>query len=136
MNFDTFHYPLSSVTRISSRFGLRRHPIFKERRMHAGMDIPKPYGTSVYPARSGTVIEAGWRPGYGMVVIIRHTGGWTTRYGHMSKILVKPGDLVQRGRSVIGKVGSTGDSTGPHLHFEVRNPGGDAVNPSAKIGRR
>ncbi|MCX5795669.1 MAG: M23 family metallopeptidase [Elusimicrobia bacterium] len=136
INFDTYHYPVNSVHRLSSRFGLRRHPISHERRRHVGIDIPKPYGTPVYPARSGVVVEAGWREGYGMLVIIRHPDGFSTRYGHMSKILVKVGQLVQRGKTLIGKVGSTGNSTGPHLHFEVRNRNGDPVNPSQKIGRR
>ncbi|MFA6002634.1 MAG: M23 family metallopeptidase [Elusimicrobiota bacterium] len=134
INFDTYHYPVNSP-RLSSRFGVRRHPIFRERRMHVGIDIAKPYGTPVYSARSGIVLEAGWREGYGMLVIIRHADGFTTRYGHMSKISVVPGQVVQRGKTMIGRVGSTGNSTGPHLHFEVRNRNGAPVNPSAKIGR-
>ncbi|HAM34652.1 MAG TPA: hypothetical protein DEB40_02900 [Elusimicrobia bacterium] len=136
VNFDTYHFPVVSVPRLSSRFGMRRHPVYRERRMHQGIDIPKPYGTPVYPARSGTVIEAGWREGYGMLVILRHSDGYTTRYGHMSKILVNVGQVVQRGKTLIGKVGSTGDSTGPHLHFEVRDRDGKPINPSVKIGRR
>ncbi|MDD5658045.1 MAG: M23 family metallopeptidase, partial [Elusimicrobia bacterium] len=84
MVWDTFHYPVSRITRISSRFGTRRHPIYKQRLMHVGLDIPKPYGTPVFPARSGVVVETGWRGGYGMLVVIRHAGGWTTRYGHLS----------------------------------------------------
>ena len=136
--FDTFHYPVASVTRLSSRFGMRRHPITGARRVHLGIDIPKPYGTPVYPARSGTVVETGWHEGYGLLVIIRHSDGWTTRYGHLSKIAkdIKPGARVQRGKTLIGKVGSTGLATGPHLHFEVRDRSGRPVNPSAKIGRR
>ncbi|MBI5239202.1 MAG: M23 family metallopeptidase [Elusimicrobia bacterium] len=136
INFDTYHYPVTSVQRLSSRFGLRRHPISHERRKHVGIDIPKPYGTPVYPARSGIVVEAGWREGYGMLVIIRHPDGFSTRYGHLSKITVKDGQLVQRGKTLIGKVGSTGNSTGPHLHWEVRDRHGNPVNPSQKIGRR
>ncbi len=134
--FDTFHYPVSSVTRLSSRFGLRRHPIYGDRRMHAGIDIPKPYGTPVYPARSGIVIETGWKEGYGLLVIVRHSDGWTTRYGHLSKIEAHVGQEVQRGKTLLGKVGATGHATGPHLHFEVRDRSGKPVNPSAKIGRR
>ena len=136
VNFDTYHYPVVSVSRLSSRFGMRKHPVLGARRMHLGIDIPKPYGTPVFPARSGIVVDAGWREGYGMLVIIRHPDGFSTRYGHMSKILVKVGQLVQRGKTLIGKVGSTGISTGPHLHFEVRDRSGKPVNPSYKIGRR
>lgn len=138
INFDTYRFPFESQSwpRISSRFGYRTHPIRKVKRMHEGLDIPKPHGTPIYPARSGRVIRAGWHDGYGMVVDIQHTDGWTTRYGHMSKIYVKNGDLVARGRTMIGRVGSTGLSSGPHLHFEVRDRAGRAVNPTAKIGKR
>ncbi|MDX6770233.1 MAG: M23 family metallopeptidase [Elusimicrobiota bacterium] len=138
INFDTYRFPFESQSwpRISSRFGYRYHPVRKVRKLHEGLDIPKPYGTPVYAARSGRVIRAGWHDGYGMVVDIRHSDGWTTRYGHMSKIHVKAGELVARGKTMIGRVGSTGISTGPHLHFEVRDRSGRAVNPSAKIGKR
>ncbi len=138
VSFDTYHFPFASQAppRISSRFGSRYHPILKRRRMHEGLDIPKPYGTPVYPARSGRVLDAGWNEGYGQLVIIKHNNGETTRYGHLSKIMVKPGDLVQSGKTMIGRVGSTGISTGPHLHFEVRDKNGKAVNPTQKIGRR
>ena len=138
INFDTYRFPFESQSwpRISSRFGSRYHPVLKRRRMHDGLDIPKPYGTPVYPARSGRVLEAGWNEGYGQLVIIKHNNGETTRYGHLSKILVRPGDMVQRGKTLIGRVGSTGISTGPHLHFEVRDRNGKAVNPSQKIGKR
>lgn len=137
INFDTYRYPFESQSvRISSRFGSRYHPVLKRRRMHDGLDIPKPYGTPIYPARSGRVVEAGWHDGYGQLVVIKHNNGETTRYGHMSKTMVKVGDLVQRGKTMIGRVGSTGISTGPHLHFEVRDRNGKAVNPQAKIGKR
>jgi murein DD-endopeptidase MepM/ murein hydrolase activator NlpD len=138
VNFDTYRFPFESQAfpRISSRFGSRYHPVLKRRRMHDGLDIPKPYGTPVYPARSGRVTEAGWNEGYGQIVIIKHNNGETTRYGHMSKTTVKVGDLVQRGKTMIGRVGSTGISTGPHLHFEVRDKNGKPVNPTTKIGRR
>ena len=82
------------------------------------------------------MIDAGWNEGYGQLVVIKHNNGETTRYGHMSKIMVKPGDIVQRGKTMIGRVGSTGISTGPHLHFEVRDRNGKALNPTAKIGKR
>lgn len=138
INFDTYRVPFETQSwgRISSRFGYRFHPVKRIRKLHEGLDIPKPYGTPIYPARSGRVIQAGWHDGYGMIVIIQHSDGWTTRYGHMSKINVKNGEMVARGKTMIGRVGSTGISTGPHLHFEVRDRSGKAVNPTAKIGRR
>lgn len=138
ISFDTYRFPFESAgwARISSRFGSRLHPVTKVRRFHEGLDLPKPWGTPVYPSRSGVVIEAGWRGGYGQIVVIRHSDGYTTRYGHLSKINVKVGQAVQRGRTMIGRVGSTGLSTGPHLHFEVRDRAGRAVNPGSKIGRR
>lgn len=138
VNFDTYRFPFESQAfpRISSRFGSRYHPVLKRRRMHDGLDIPKPYGTPIYPARSGRVLEAGWHDGYGQLVIIKHNNGETTRYGHMSKTMVRVGDMVQRGKTMIGRVGSTGISTGPHLHFEVRDKNGKPVNPTTKIGKR
>ncbi len=138
MSFDTYRFPFREAGwhRISSRFGNRFHPILGRRKFHEGLDLPKPWGTPVYPARSGIVAEAGWREGYGLLVVIRHTDGATTRYGHLSKVHVKPGMVVQRGKSLIGRVGSTGLSTGPHLHFEVRDKHGRAINPQSKIGRR
>ena len=138
VSFDTYRFPFQGFGwgRISSRFGSRYHPILKRVRFHDGLDIAKPSGTSVLPARSGKVIDAGWTEGYGLLIVIRHSDGATTRYGHLSKIYVKPGDVVQRGRTLIGRVGSTGLSTGPHLHFEVRDRNGRALNPGTKIGRR
>jgi murein DD-endopeptidase MepM/ murein hydrolase activator NlpD len=137
VNFDTYRFPFESQVRprISSAFGYRFHPILHRARMHDGLDIPKPYGTPVYPARSGRVVEAGWHEGYGQLIEIRHFNGETTRYGHLSKIYIRPGDIVQRGKTMIGRVGSTGLSTGPHLHFEVRDKNGKPVNPSATIGQ-
>jgi murein DD-endopeptidase MepM/ murein hydrolase activator NlpD len=135
-HFDSYHYPVASVTRFSSRYGMRYHPLLHTKRMHLGVDIPKPYGTPVRPARNGVVVDAGWHEGYGLLVVLRHVDGWTTRYGHLSKILVKVGQVVYREKTVIGKVGSTGISTGPHLHFEVRDRNGQPINPTTKIGRR
>jgi murein DD-endopeptidase MepM/ murein hydrolase activator NlpD len=136
--WDTYRFPFSGWGwgRISSRFGARYHPLLKRTKFHEGLDIAKPWGTPVYPARSGKVVEAGWTEGYGQLLVIRHSDGATTRYGHLSKIYVKVGDIVQRGKTLIGRVGSTGLSTGPHLHFEVRDRSGRAVNPGSKIGRR
>lgn len=137
VRFDTYRFPFQSASwpRISSGFGYRFHPILHRMRFHDGFDIPKPYGTPVYPARSGRVTMAGWHEGYGMLIEIRHPNGESTRYGHLSKIYVKMGDRVERGRTLIGRVGSTGISTGPHLHFEVRDKHGNPVNPKTAIGR-
>jgi murein DD-endopeptidase MepM/ murein hydrolase activator NlpD len=138
VNFNTYRFPFESQARprISSRFGNRFHPVLRRYRYHEGLDIPKPYGTPVYAARSGRVIEAGWHEGYGQLIEVRHFNGESTRYGHLSKIYVKPGDVVQRGKTMIGRVGSTGISTGSHLHFEVRDSNGRALDPNKVIGRR
>lgn len=105
--------------RVSSPFGYRIHPIFKVRKMHTGIDLSASFGTSIHAADSGVVIQAGWRGGYGKTVVVSHGSGLTTLYAHQSTILVSVGEAVSQG-DVIGKVGSTGYSTGPHLHFEVR----------------
>ena len=113
--------------RITSSFGLRMHPLLGFMRMHKGMDIAAPYGAPIYAAIDGAVAFAGRNAGYGKFVKLVHGGGIASGYGHMSRIAVSPGSRVARGQ-VIGYVGSTGMSTGPHLHWEVwRN--GQAVNP-------
>jgi murein DD-endopeptidase MepM/ murein hydrolase activator NlpD len=104
--------------RFTSNYGYRRHPIFGDRRFHTGIDIAAPTGTSVAAAKEGTVIFAGWKSGYGNCIIIKHQFGYTTLYGHLSRISVRVGQWVSQGQT-IGRVGSTGNSTGPHLHFEV-----------------
>ena len=105
--------------RLSSRFGMRMHPISKVWKMHNGIDVSASSGTNIVAADSGSVTYAGWRGGYGLCTIVSHGNGLATLYAHQSQILVSSGHAVQKGQ-VIGKVGSTGYSTGPHLHFEVR----------------
>lgn len=117
--------------KITSSFGTRVHPIFKRKIFHSGVDIGVPYGTPIKAANSGRVMFVGWYNGYGKVVILDHgkINGvpTTTLYAHMSQTLAKQGSNVAKGQ-VIGKVGTTGYSTGPHLHFEVRQ-NGNPVNP-------
>ena len=108
--------------RIGSEFGMRKHPILGLVRLHAGGDIGAPSGTIIYAPADGVVIIAGIRGGYGNTTVIDHGHSLGTLYGHQSQILVSPGQTVKRG-DPIGKVGSTGLSTGPHLHFETRIKG-------------
>ncbi len=114
--------------RITSGFGLRVHPILKTSRMHNGIDYGASAGTAIRAAGSGTVVWAGPRGGYGNAVIIDHGNTLATLYAHQSRVAVSVGSVVQRGQT-IGYVGSTGFSTGPHLHFEVRRLG-TPVNPT------
>lgn len=136
LDLDTYRVPLPYLPRISSRYGNRYHPIHKKVMFHSGIDIPMKIGTPVYPSRSGTVVFTGWLGGYGYVVDVKHSDGYITRYGHLSKIGVEKGAKVQKGRSLLGRVGSTGTSTGPHLHFEILTNTGRSVNPTAKFGRK
>jgi murein DD-endopeptidase MepM/ murein hydrolase activator NlpD len=112
---------------IVSGFGYRSHPIYGSRRLHTGIDLDADSGDPIYAAGAGVVLSAGWRGGYGNCVVIDHGGGIGTLYGHMSSLGVSTGDTVGQGTR-IGAVGSTGASTGPHLHFEVRT-NGEPVNP-------
>jgi murein DD-endopeptidase MepM/ murein hydrolase activator NlpD len=121
-----FAYPSDAPT--SSPFGWRMHPVLGYRRFHAGLDFAASYGSTIRAADSGTVIFAGWYGGYGKAVIINHGKGITTLYGHTSELYVTEGQGVQRGQA-IAAVGSTGLSTGPHLHFEVRRDG-TPINPA------
>lgn len=107
---------------ITSGFGYRRHPILGRSRLHAGVDIGAGHGAAVYAASEGEVFFASWRGGYGRCIILLHGGGMSTLYGHLSRIDVSAGQRVRRGQR-IGAVGSTGLSSGPHLHFEVRRNG-------------
>ncbi|MHC5742485.1 MAG: murein hydrolase activator EnvC family protein [Nostoc sp.] len=119
-------YPSDAST--SSPFGWRVHPILGYRRFHAGLDFAASYGSKIRAADSGRVIFAGWYGGYGRAVIIDHGNGITTLYGHTSELYVSEGQAVERGQA-IAAVGSTGFSTGPHLHFEVRR-NGTPVDPA------
>jgi murein DD-endopeptidase MepM/ murein hydrolase activator NlpD len=128
--------PIEGGGRLTSRFGMRVHPIFKSRRMHTGVDFAARTGTPIYASGDGVVEKAGWVSGYGKKVEIRHVNGFETGYGHMSRIAdgMKPGTRVRQGQ-VIGYVGSTGNSTGPHLHFEIK-VNGRVVDPlSVKLPR-
>jgi murein DD-endopeptidase MepM/ murein hydrolase activator NlpD len=109
--------------RLTSGFGLRMHPIHAYARYHRGLDIGAPSGTPIVAAIDGTVVRAGWAGGYGNQVRLSHNGGLGTSYSHMSRIAVAPGTRVRQGQ-VIGYVGSTGLSTGPHLHYEMYRNGG------------
>ncbi|MBE9138700.1 peptidoglycan DD-metalloendopeptidase family protein [Nodosilinea sp. LEGE 07088] len=112
---------------ISSGFGNRRHPILGYNRFHAGIDFAASYGSTIRAADSGQVIFSGWYGGYGQTVIIDHGGGLSTLYAHASRLVVSEGQTVQQGQA-IAAVGSTGLSTGPHLHFEVRR-NGNPIDP-------
>lgn len=115
------------LTRTASGFGWRIDPIYRTRRFHAGMDFSAPVGTDIFATGNGTITKAGWQQGYGNAVVINHGFGYVTLYGHMYKTLVRPGQKVKRG-DIIGLVGSTGKSTGPHLHYEVHYKG-QIMNP-------
>ena len=118
-----YTYPLPSGYRyVTSKFGYRNHPVTGVYKLHTGVDISAPNGTAIYAAQSGTVIIAGYSSAWGNYVVINHGGGITTLYAHMSKILTTKGATVSAGTQ-IGRVGSTGYSTGNHLHFEVRQNG-------------
>jgi murein DD-endopeptidase MepM/ murein hydrolase activator NlpD len=129
-------YPLTNPAPITSRFGWRTHPLTGNRRFHSGLDIGAPSGSPVVATGAGTVISAGWNGGYGKAVIIQHSDTQQTLYGHLSEVSVQAGQTIAQG-TVIGLVGSTGNSTGPHLHFESRMPNiagvWSAVDPSQEI---
>ncbi|MCP4132272.1 MAG: peptidoglycan DD-metalloendopeptidase family protein [bacterium] len=120
-----FRSPLGG--RLSSFFGKRKHPIFRNKSFHNGIDIAARTGTAVGASRAGRVIATGWMGGYGKAVVIVHSNGYKTLYGHLSRITTRPGRKVKAG-SLIGRVGSTGWSTGPHLHFTLWQ-NGKLLNP-------
>lgn len=121
---------------LSSPFGSRTDPLLGTPAFHSGLDFRAPFGASIHATAAGVVVKAGWNGGYGQMVEIDHGNGLTTRYAHLSEVKVNDGEKVAAG-AVIGKAGSTGRSTGPHLHYEVRRKG-DAVDPIRflKAGKR
>lgn len=124
-----FIWPVNGV--ITSPFGYRTHPIFGTTIYHSGIDIGVDEGTPVHAADAGVVVEADWISGYGYAVVIDHGNGLSTLYGHNSSLAVSAGQSVSQGE-VIAYAGSTGNSTGPHVHFEVRS-NGDPVDPMAYL---
>lgn len=120
-------WPTPGCSRITSPYGMRKHPVLNVKKMHHGIDIAAPYNARVIAANSGTIITAKYHSVYGNYIVINHGGGMATLYAHLNKILVKVGAVVSKGQE-IGKVGSTGMSTGAHLHFEVKENSNN-VNP-------
>ena len=117
----------------SARGGFTQTLEARLRHAHAGVDLAARIGTAILASSAGRVRHAGWRGGYGLLVEVEHAGGLTTRYAHLSRIAVVPGQAIAKG-TLIGLVGSTGQSTGPHLHYEVRLRG-EAVNPLPPSGK-
>jgi murein DD-endopeptidase MepM/ murein hydrolase activator NlpD len=125
-----FRFPLRAY-RLTSPFGMRQNPVTGSYRVHEGLDLAAPEGTEVFAARDGVVSETGYNPVYGNYVILRHGDNWTSLYGHLSKTEITLRQEVRSG-SLIGRVGSTGQSTGPHLHFELRR-NGQAQDPGKHL---
>lgn len=121
---------------VTSPFGVRTDPIIGTAALHSGIDFRAPVGMAARTTAAGVVVKAGWNGGYGRMVEVDHGQGYATRYGHLNEILVKVGDRVDAG-DIVGKTGSSGRSTGPHLHYEVRH-NGEAVNPLRflRVGKR
>ena len=124
-----FAWPTPSTSLITSYYGSRMHPVYGYERFHSGIDIGAADGAAIIAADGGTVVSAGWSGGYGNCIMIDHGNGYTTLYAHLSGYAVSSGQAVSRG-DTIGYVGSTGVSTGPHLHYEVRQ-GGSTLDPMA-----
>jgi murein DD-endopeptidase MepM/ murein hydrolase activator NlpD len=116
-----FRFPLRAY-RLTSSFGMRQNPVTGRYRFHEGLDLAAPEGADVFAARDGVVSKTGYDPVYGNYVILQHSDNWTSLYGHLSKTEIALRQEVRSG-SLIGRVGSTGQSTGPHLHFELRRNG-------------
>ncbi|MCX8088621.1 MAG: peptidoglycan DD-metalloendopeptidase family protein [Meiothermus ruber] len=126
-----YGYPIRGHTRITSYFGYRRNPFGWGFEFHNGIDFPASYGAPVQVTGAGVVVEAGWKGPFGLAVVVDHGYGYRTLYGHLSSISVRVGQRLERG-DVVGRVGSTGRSTGPHLHYTVfRN--GSEVNPARHL---
>lgn len=128
-----FRYPLPAY-HLTSGFGIRRNPVTGHIVFHEGLDLAAPEGTEVYACREGTVQEIGYNAIYGNYVLLKHEGGWTSLYGHLSAVLTVLHKNLQSG-SLLGRVGSTGQSTGPHLHFELRQ-NGKPLNPANVLPTR
>ena len=120
-------WPIPGYTRITSHFGMRVHPITEAYKLHTGMDVSAPIGASFVAAANGIVVKATYSTSYGNMVIIDHGGGVQTLYAHGSEIIAQIGQTVATGDEVL-KVGSTGYSTGPHAHFEIRI-NGQTIDP-------
>lgn len=123
-----------SARALTSGFGLRPHPLLGVLRTHSGVDLAASFGSPIVATSDGVVNTSGWAGGYGLLVALDHGAGLQTRYGHMSRLNVVSGQAVRKG-DVIGYVGSTGMSTGPHLHYEIR-VNGQAVNPAPHLRGR
>ncbi len=121
-------FPIKKPLRISSHFGMRYHPVYRKQKFHSGIDIPKPEGTPVYATGNGGVLRKGYSSTYGLFLEIKHASGFSSFYAHLSKIHVNTGDWVTIATQ-IAHVGSTGVSTGSHLHYEIRKTG-RMLNPT------
>lgn len=126
-----FSHPIPAESEITSPYGERVHPVTEEKSFHTGVDIGADTGTEVVAAADGTVADSGNDETYGNYAVIEHTGGYATVYAHLGSVFVKSGDSIKTGEKV-GKIGSTGISTGPHLHFEIKYKG-ESVNPADYI---
>lgn len=126
-------WPVAGHSSISSRFGMRQHPVGGGHKRHLGVDIAARSGTPIVAIALGKVVFAGWRRGYGQVVDVDHGDGWVSRYAHAKHLVVRPGQSVLAGQ-MIGQVGSSGQATGAHLHLELLKSG-HALNPLALWSR-
>lgn len=132
INKDNFRLPVFG--NITSGFGIRKHPVLGIQHFHKGIDISAPEGTDIYPFMEGRVVYSGFDRGYGYSVVVEHKNGYKTRYAHNSINFVKEGDWVNK-ETVIGKVGKTGLTTGPHLHFEVIK-NGEIIDPGIVLANK